>query len=251
VDIRLDDRVALVTGSTAGVGLGIAAALADAGAFVVVTGRDAARGAAVVETLSAAGGRAAFVGADLSGGRDAIRTLVSDASRAAGAPIDILVNNAAMLLDPTPTSDVDEMTITSAFATSVGAPFLLTGLVAPAMAGRGGGAIVNVGSINGMVGMATSALYSSTKAALHSLTKSWAAEYAGTGVRVNTVAPGPTATAANVARAEMLAPLLARIPSGRMSTTDEVGAAVVFLAGDFALNIHGATLTVDGGFTVL
>jgi NAD(P)-dependent dehydrogenase (short-subunit alcohol dehydrogenase family) len=70
-------------------------------------------------------------------------------------------------------------------------------------------------------------------------------------VRVNTVAPGPTATAANVARAEMLAPVLSRIPSGRMSTPDEVGAAVVFLASELALNIHGATLTVDGGFTVL
>jgi NAD(P)-dependent dehydrogenase (short-subunit alcohol dehydrogenase family) len=225
--------------------------VADAGAFVVVTGRDEARGVAVVETLLAAGGRGAFVRADLADGSDAIRALVGDATSAAGAPVDVLVNNAARLLDPTPTPEVDEATITSAFAASVAAPFLLTGLVAPSMVARGSGAIVNIGSINGLVGMATSALYSSTKAALHSLTKSWAAEYAGTGVRVNTVAPGPTATAANVARAEMMAPLLARIPSGRMSTPDEVGAAVVFLASDVARNIHGATLTVDGGFTVL
>jgi NAD(P)-dependent dehydrogenase (short-subunit alcohol dehydrogenase family) len=251
MDIRLDDRVALVTGSTSGIGLGIAAALADAGAFVVVTGRDEPRGEAVLENLVAAGGRAAFVRADLAAGHDAIRALADEATHVAGAPVDILVNNAAMLLDPTPTPDVDEATITSAFATSVAAPFLLTGVIAPAMAARGGGAIVNVGSINGMVGMATSALYSSTKAALHSLTKSWAAEYAGTGVRVNTVAPGPTATAFNVARAEMLVPVLSRIPSGRMSTPGEVGAAVVFLSSDFALNIHGATLTVDGGFTAL
>ena len=251
MEIRLDDRVALITGATAGIGAGIAASVFAAGAFVVLTGRDQTRGIAVLEHGLEAGGRGVFVRADLSDGRDAIVELVTTAADAAGAPIDVLVNNAAMLLEPTPTADVHETTIASAFATSVFAPFLLTGVVAPTMAERGGGAIVNIGSINGIVGMATSALYSSTKAALHSLTKSWAAEYAGSGVRVNTVAPGPTATDANVARAEFLGPILSRIPSGRMSTLDEVGAAVVFLASDAASNIHGATLTVDGGFSAV
>lgn len=104
--------------------------------------------------------------------------------------------------------------------------------IAPAMVRAGHGAIVNVGSINGLIGMAGSALYSATKATVHSPTKSWAAEYGPFGVRVNTVAPGPTATERNVEHAGRVAPFLARIPSRRMSTPAEVAAAVVFLASD-------------------
>ena len=128
---------------------------------------------------------------------------------------------------------------------------LLTGLIAPGMAARGSGAIVNVGSINGLVGMAGSALYSATKTAIHSLTKSWAAEYGPSGVRVNTVAPGPTLTERNVSFADHIAPLIARVPSRRMSSLQEVANAVVFLASDDASNIHGATLSVDGGFSAV
>ena len=115
------------------------------------------------------------------------------------------------------------------------------------MAERGYGAIINIGSINGLFGMAGSALYSTTKAAIHSLTKSWAAEYGPAGVRVNTVAPGPTLTERNESIHDILAPMIAAMPSRRASTPAEVAAAVVFLAGDDAANIHGATLSVDGG----
>jgi NAD(P)-dependent dehydrogenase (short-subunit alcohol dehydrogenase family) len=83
------------------------------------------------------------------------------------------------------------------------------------------------------------------------LTKSWAAEFAAAGVRINTVAPGPTATDFNMNREALLSPIVARIPSGRMSTVEDVGAVVAFLASDAALNIHGATLTVDGGFSIV
>ena len=248
---RLDARTALVTGSTGGIGVGIARALARAGAFVVVSGRDERRGAEVVATISSEGGHAAFAGADFTQGEPAVRALADTATIAAGGHLDILVNNAAMLLDPAPTADVTGDLITSALAVNVAAPFLLTGVLAPRMAERGWGAIVNIGSINGTVGMANSALYSTTKAALHSLTRSWAAEYAASGVRVNTVAPGPTATRFNLERDDLLAPIIALIPSGRMTTVDEVGAAVAFLASDAAANIHGATLRVDGGFTVV
>ena len=134
-----------------------------------------------------------------------------------------------------------------ALAVNVKAAFLLTGLIAPAMAERGYGAIINIGSINGLFGMAGSALYSTTKAAIHSLTKSWAAEYGPAGVRVNTVAPGPTLTERNESIHDILAPMIAAMPSRRASTPAEVAAAVVFLAGDDAANIHGATLSVDGG----
>lgn len=251
MNTRLDGRTALVTGSTGGIGVGIARALAGAGAFVVVSGRDEQRGADVVAKLVADGGQAAFVRADLAGGDAAVHQLAAAAAAAAGGQVDVLVNNAAQLIDPAATADVPASLIASALEVNVAAPFLLTGVLAPAMAERGWGAIVNIGSINGVVGMARSALYSATKAALHSLTLSWAAEFAATGVRVNTVAPGPTATSHNVGREQLLAPITARIPSGQMSAVDDIGAAVVFLAGDAARNIHGATLTIDGGYTAV
>jgi NAD(P)-dependent dehydrogenase (short-subunit alcohol dehydrogenase family) len=95
--------------------------------------------------------------------------------------LDILVNNAATLLMPTPTADVAEQVLTEAFAVNVFAPLLLTGLIAPEMARRGRGAIVNIGSIKGLRGASGSAVYSANKAAIHSFTKSWADEYGPSG----------------------------------------------------------------------
>jgi NAD(P)-dependent dehydrogenase (short-subunit alcohol dehydrogenase family) len=247
---RLSGRTALVTGSTGGLGAAIATALAAEGAFVVVSGRDRARGKGVVAGIESSGGRAAFVAADLGLGTDEVQRLAQEAT-AAGGHLDILVNNAALLLFPMPTAGVPEQLIRDAFAVNVTAPFLLTGIVASAMAQRGHGAIINIGSINGLVGMGGSALYGASKAAIHSLTKSWADEYGPAGVRVNTVAPGPSMTERNAEFADHVAPLLARIPSRRMSEPSEVAAAVVFLAGDDASNIHGATLSVDGGFAAV
>jgi NAD(P)-dependent dehydrogenase (short-subunit alcohol dehydrogenase family) len=248
---RLSGRTALVTGSTDGIGVGVAQALAAEGAHVIVTGRNAERGGEVIDQISAGGGQANFVWTDLAGGSGALLDLVAQATALAGGPLDILVNNAAQLINPAPTADVDEQLIDQALAVNVKSVFLLTGLVAPTMAARGHGAIVNVGSISGLIGMGGSALYGMTKAAIHSLTKSWAAEYGPSGVRVNTVAPGPTLTARNEEIKEHLAPMLARLPSGRASTLAEVAAAVVFLASDDAANIHGAMLSVDGGWAAI
>ncbi|MEU1595342.1 SDR family oxidoreductase [Streptomyces sp. NPDC005708] len=248
---RLTGRTALVTGSTTGLGAAIAEALAAAGAFVVVSGRDERRGADVVARIEKDGGAAAFVKADLSSGADVIGRFATDAVAAAGGRIDVLVNNAALLLTPTPTAEVAQETIDEALAVSVRSMFLLTGLLAPSMAERGHGAVVNLGSISGMRGTAQSALYSMTKAAVHSLTASWAAEYGPQGVRVNTVAPGPTLTEKVAAMEEHLTPIIARMPSRRAGTPEEVAAAVVFLASDEASQVHGATLTVDGGFTAV
>ncbi|XVQ07091.1 SDR family NAD(P)-dependent oxidoreductase [Spirillospora sp. CA-255316] len=243
---NLRGRTALVTGSTDGIGAAIARELAAAGAHVVISGRDTVRGEKVAAAIAEHGGRADFVRADLSTGAG-VRDLAAAAHHLAGGPLDILVNNAAMLLDPTPTADVAEDVIDGALAVNVKAAFLLTGLIAPAMAARGGGAIVNLGSISGLFGTGGSALYSTTKAAIHSLTKSWADEYGPSGVRVNTVAPGPTFTDKIAAMADHLAPMIAALPSRRPSTPEEVAKAVLFLVGDDAANIHGATLSVDGG----
>ncbi|MEU4236542.1 SDR family oxidoreductase [Actinoplanes sp. NPDC026619] len=238
----LNGRTALVTGSTDGIGAAIARTLADAGAHVVVSGRDSARGEKVVAGIAERGGSATFVRADLAEGGPAVRALAD-----AAGPVDILVNNAALLITPAPTADVPEELIDRALAVNVKAAFLLTGVIAPAMAARGGGAIVNMGSINGLGGTAHSALYSVTKAAMHSLTMSFADEYASQGVRVNAVAPGPTMTDKVAGMGEHITAMVARFPSRRANTPDEVARAVLFLAGDDAANVHGAVLPVDGG----
>lgn len=249
--MRLDGRSALVTGSTGGLGGAIARALAAAGAAVVVSGRNAARGADVAAGIRAGGGRATFVPADLAAGDAGAHALAEAATAAAGGTLDVLINNAATLLMPKPTSDVGLAELREVFDVNVFAPFLLTGLLAPAMAERGSGAIVNIGSNTGLRGSAGSAVYSGTKAVLHSFTKSWADEYGPAGVRVNAVAPGPIATERAGEFAEHVAPMLARIPSRRMSTPEEVAAAVVFLASDDAANIRGTVLSVDGGWSAV
>jgi len=248
---RLAGRTALVTGSTGGLGVAIATALAAEGAFVIVSGRDKVRGDAVVADIRTAGGTAEFVVADLGAGEHEVRRLAEEATAAAGGRIDVLVNNAAMLLMPTPTAEVSEELLRDAFAVNVFAPFLLTGVVAPAMVQRGEGAIVNIGSIAGLRGMAGSAVYNANKAVMHSFTQAWADEYGPSGVRVNAVAPGPIATERQAEFADHTAPLLARIPSRRLSTPAEVAAAVVFLASDDAANIHGTVLSVDGGWAAV
>ena len=248
---RLAGRTALVTGSTGGLGVAIASALAEEGAFVVVSGRDKARGDAVVADIRSSGGTAEFVVADLGAGEQEVRRLAEQATAVAGGRIDILVNNAAMLLMPTPTAEISEELLRDAFAVNVFAPFLLTGALAPAMMQRGDGAIVNIGSITGLRGSAGSAVYNANKAVIHSFTQSWADEYGPFGVRVNAVAPGPIATERQEQFADHVAPMLTRIPSRRMSTPEEVAAAVVFLAGNEASNIHGAVLSVDGSWAAV
>lgn len=119
-----------------------------------------------------------------------IRRSAATAIETAGGRLDGLVNNAATLLMPTPKADISVGLLRDAFAVNVFAPFLLTGIVAPEMARAGRGVVVNIGSITGLRESSGSAVYSANKAAIHSLTKSWADEYGPAGVRVNTVAPG-------------------------------------------------------------
>jgi NAD(P)-dependent dehydrogenase (short-subunit alcohol dehydrogenase family) len=129
----------------------------------------------------------------------------------------------------------------------VKAPFFLVAELAPAMARRGSGAIVNITTMVAQVGQAGMALYGSSKAALVLLTKSWAAEYGPFGVRVNAVSPGPTRTEGTAAMGEALDALAATTPAGRPGRPEEIASAVTYLAGADAGFIHGAVLPVDGG----
>ena len=202
-------------------------------------------------SITGAGGAAEFLAADLADGAGAITRLAARAAELAGGPIDILVNNAAYLIGQTATTDTTEAMIDAALAVSVKAPILLTAALVPGMTERGGGVIINMGSINGTSGMAKAALYSSTKSAVHGLTRALAAEYGPAGIRVNAIAPGPTLTDITRAHRDFLDPLIATLPSRGYSTPAQIGATAVFLASDDAANIHGAVIPVNGGFTAV
>jgi 3-oxoacyl-[acyl-carrier protein] reductase len=243
---RLNGRTALVTGSTSGIGRAIAKALAAEGAHVVVSGRDAARGAEAVDAIRAAGGRADFVAADIGASGAAARDLAAEATRVLRGRVDILVNNAGVYPSG-PTADLGDASVEALLAVNIRAPHALVAALAPAMAARGGGAIVNIGSWIAAIGFGGGPLYGATKAALEQLSRSWAAEYGAAGVRVNAISPGVTRTEGNAGHAAILDALVARTPAGRLGTPEEIAAAVVFLAGDDAAFVHGATLAVDGG----
>jgi NAD(P)-dependent dehydrogenase (short-subunit alcohol dehydrogenase family) len=243
---RLTNRSALITGGTGGVGRAISEAVAEEGATVVISGRDAPRGLDVVERIRDRGGRAEFVKADLSS-TEQIRALADEARTAAGGRIDILVNNAAYALPAHSLTGVTEEQIDRMLAINIKAPFLLTAALMPDLARRHTGTVINVGSIAGAVGLADFGLYGASKAGLHSLTKSWAAEFGPLGVRVNAVVLGPTRTELNIDLEPLLQSLTANYPARRPGTAAEVAAVVVFLAGDESSHVHGVLLPVDGG----
>ena len=133
------------------------------------------------------------------------------------------------------------------FDVNVKAPFFLTAAIAPRMAAKGGGSIINISSMAATIGMNGLAAYGASKAALESLTKAWTAEYAAQGVRINTVAPGPTRTPVAAAMGERFDAFASSTPSGRGATPDEIANAVSFLASEQASYIYGAILPADGG----
>jgi NAD(P)-dependent dehydrogenase (short-subunit alcohol dehydrogenase family) len=238
----LKGKVALVTGATSGIGKATAVGLAKRGARVLVAGRDAARGHAVVETIESAGGAAEFLSADLGSAQGA-----HDLAKRALAlgSIDILVNSAGVF--PFGSTPDTASAFESVYATNVESPFVLVGELAPKMAERGKGAIVNISTMVAEFGMNGMALYGSSKAAINLLTKAWAAEFGPKGVRVNAVAPGPTRTEGTAAMGEGLNQIASTAPAGRAASPDEIADAIIYLVSDRASFVHGAILPVDGG----
>ena len=239
---ELENRVALVTGGSRGIGRAVALALAAAGAAVAVNYR--ARGeeaAAVAEAISRSGGRAAAFGADVSL-RAAVQDMIHDVEERLG-PIDILVNNAGMAaargLD-----DITEEDFDRAIAVNLKSAFLCTQAVLPGMRARRWGRIVNMSSIGARVGSGNiSVAYAATKAGLEGLTRGYAVRLAPEGVTVNAVAPGVVDT-------EMGQPLIeagiaARIPVGRVGTGDDIAQAVMLLVHNGYMT--GQTVAVNGG----
>lgn len=243
---RLSGRTALVTGSTSGIGAAVARTLAAEGAFVAVSGRDTPRGAAVVAEITAAGGHAVLVPGDLAGGYAQLRRFAADARTALGGHVDVLVNNAG-IYPATATADLADADLDAMLAVNVRAPHVLVAELVPAMAERGSGAVVTIGSWMGTLGSPFAAMYSATKAADEQLTRNWAAEFGPRGVRVNTVSPGATLTPGNEAARTVLDAMTASTPGGVVVRPDDIARAVAFLVSDDAAMVHGATLRVDGG----
>jgi NAD(P)-dependent dehydrogenase (short-subunit alcohol dehydrogenase family) len=245
---RLDGRTALVTGSTSGLGRAIAYAFAAEGAHVVLTGRNKAAGERALGELRDAGHRADFVAADLAEGVPAVTHLADETERLLGGRVDILVNNAG-IVPVAPTADLDEATYDRAWTVNVKSAFFLTAHFAPAMAARAGGVVINMGSIVVSHGLPGSALYSATKAAIESLTRSWSAEYGPQGVRVNTISPGLVKTEGTAAGEAHVDAMASTSPAGRAGRAAEIGPLAVYLASDDAAYIHGAAFTLDGGWS--
>jgi NAD(P)-dependent dehydrogenase (short-subunit alcohol dehydrogenase family) len=238
-------RTALVTGGNSGIGRAVADQLARRGAHVVISGRDVARGTKAVEEIRADGGTADFVQADLAR-LDEVRSLAKQAIELGGGHVDVLINNAG-IFPFGPTAETADSDFDAVYAVNVRAPFYLVAELAPLMAARGSGAIVNVTTMVAYFGMAGMAAYGSSKAAVELLTRAWAAEFGAAGVRVNAVSPGPTRTEGTAVMGENLDGLAGTTPLQRVGRPEEVAAGIVFLASDEASLIHGATLPVDGG----
>jgi NAD(P)-dependent dehydrogenase (short-subunit alcohol dehydrogenase family) len=240
---------ALITGGTSGIGRAVANKLARLGVHVLVVGRNVERGERTITELRAAGGRADFISSDLrdaSGARQVARRAVE----LGNGHVDILINNAGVYPFG-PTHETSEEAFDEVYSLNVKVPYFLVAELAPLMAKRGNGAIVNLSTMVADYGASGMSLYGSSKAAINLLTKVWTAEYGPSGVRVNAVSPGPTRTEGTEAMGEGLERLAAEAPAGRPATADEIAEAIVFLATDRSSFIQGAKLAVDGGRTAI
>jgi NAD(P)-dependent dehydrogenase (short-subunit alcohol dehydrogenase family) len=251
---RLDGKVAVVTGGTGLYGTPFCRALGQAGATVVVTSREVARADAAAATLAGDGLSALGMQLDQSDPTSITRFAEQLSSRTDG--VDILVNNAVSRQgagwDSTTAADWD---VTS--ATNSRGLFLLTQALVPAMINRGGGSVINIGSIYGIVAptfdiyqgtaMTSPAFYSYDKAGMIGLTRYLAAALGRSGIRVNCLSPGGLGTPEQPE--SFVTNYIALTPLGRLATEDDVTGALVFLASDASAYVTGVTLPIDGGWT--
>jgi gluconate 5-dehydrogenase len=244
----LDGKVALVTGSSRGLGWAMARALSEAGATVVLHGRDAGALRARAQELAANGAVpdvAAFDVTDTDAGTQAIRQIADRHGR-----LDVLVNNAGFILRK-PLATLTDAEWDASLATDLTSCFALSRAAAEVMVAQGRGSIIMISSIVATVTRPEIAAYTAAKGALSALTRALAVELGPRGVRCNAIAPGyfRTEGTAPIVDTELGRQISARTPLRRWGNTDEIGGAAVFLASDAASYVNGAVLTVDGGLT--
>ena len=246
LNFRLDGKKALVTGAARGLGKAIADGLAESGATVYGTSRDADSARSISERYGTPDLRI-----DVTQTHDLPRFAETLMQKSGG--IDLLVNNAGVNV-PKPALELTAEDWDTVFDTNLKGSFFLTTAIAQHWMYRGTpGAIVNVASQAGIVGIEERAAYGTSKAGLIHLTKILALEWAPAGIRVNAVAPTfvrTELTASTLGRPEWAAELLSRIPMGRFGEPDDIAGAIAFLLSDAASMITGHTLAIDGGYTI-
>ncbi len=246
--IDLSGRVALVTGSTRGIGRAVAATLSSCGARVAVVGRDRARAEQAAAELGAPADAARGFACDVADPAS-VTALVDEVEKGFGA-VDILVNNAGLTRDNILLRLKDEDWDAVLNANLRGA-FVAIRAATRGMMKRRWGRIVNISSVVGIIGNKGQANYAASKAGLIGLTKSVAREYAGRGILANCIAPGFIDTdMTNALPAEARAALLEQIALGRLGRPEDVAGAVLFLASDLASYVTGQVLVIDGGMVI-
>src|SRR2546421_9330615 len=244
--------VVLITGALTGIGRATAVAFAKEGASIVVSGRREAEGKALEAELRSLGAEAAFVRADVRH-EDDVRSLI-DQTVARFGRIDAAVNAAGTEGQPGPVTEQSAESYAATFDTNVLGTLLSMKHELRVMLAQGSGSIINVSSTFGQTGGAGASVYAASKHAVEGLTQSAALEAAGSGVRVNVVAPGPIDTGMLTrftGTDERKAGLIAGVPLKRVGLPDEIAQVIVFLASNKSAFITGATIAVDGGKTAL
>jgi NAD(P)-dependent dehydrogenase (short-subunit alcohol dehydrogenase family) len=244
----MNTPVVLITGALTGIGRATALAFAHEGARVVVSGRRDEAGQALATELRAVGVEAEFVRADVRHD-DEVANLVDQTVRRFGR-LDVAVNNAGTEGQPGPVTEQSAESYAATFDTNVLGTLLSMKHELRVMQAQGHGSIVNLSSVVGQIGVPGASVYTASKHAVEGLTKSAALEAAGSGVRVNAVAPGPIETGMLdrfTGSADRKAGLIAGVPLKRAGTPDEIAQAVVFLASDKASFVTGEILGVNGG----